>query len=69
MPVILQVYPRDVYIQMEFSMKELQMLRLGLNLAQINANSEIPEEWEAQKFLKDLWTFLDRFLEGEENGT
>ncbi len=68
MPVILEVYPKDVHIKMEFSLNELKMLRLGLNLAQINANSDNKDEWEAQKFLHDLWTFLDRFLEDTEKG-
>lgn len=61
-PKVLNVAPKDIYVTMEFSIRELDLLKTGLSLAKIDFDGKDSEQAEASKFVKDFWEMLDVFL-------
>lgn len=61
MPVAIDMYPKDIHLNIEFSLKELISLKLTLDHANIEYNSEeSPEMVESAKILNDrIYPFLD----------
>lgn len=61
MPRALDVYPKDVHLNIEFPLKELISLKLILDSAKIEFNSEEnPEMVEAARVLnEETYPFLD----------
>lgn len=65
---VLNVEHRDVYIQVEFSYKQLRQLRDFLSHASIEYNGEEePEMAETAQYGTDLHKFLDQFVNNLEN--
>lgn len=62
MPRTIDVYPKDVHLNIEFSLMELVSLKLILDNANIEFNSEEnPEMVEAAKILNEhIYPFLDQ---------
>jgi hypothetical protein len=59
---IVEVAPKDIYVAIEFSIRELDLLKTGLALAEIDYDGKDEEQAEASKYVKEFWKFLDDFL-------
>jgi predicted secreted protein len=69
MAKILNVAPKDIHVEIEFPIKELELLKEGLELSTIGYDGEIGEELEAAKYIKAFYDFLNDFLtEVKKNG-
>jgi hypothetical protein len=70
MAKILNVAPKDIYVEIEFPIQELDLLKTGLSLAQIDFDGKDEEQAEAAKYIREFWKFLDEFLkEVKRHGT
>jgi len=66
---IVNVAPKDIHVELEFPIKELDLLKTGLSLAKIDFDGKDAEQAEAVKYTKEFWKFLDEFLkEVKRNG-
>ena len=68
---ILDVVAKDVYILVEFSLKELEMIKFLMDRATIDYNGESDREAEAVEFLhQKFFPFLEQTVKQvKENGT
>jgi len=62
MAKILTVAPKDIHVEMEFPIKELELLRDGIQLATIDYDGNQENDKEAAKYIEAFWKFLDDFL-------
>lgn len=70
MAKVLKIEPKDVYVTVEFSLHELDLLKTGIALAHIDYDGKDKEQAEAVKEVKSFWGFLDDFLqEVKRHGT
>ena len=70
MAKILTVQPKDIHVEIEFPIKELELLKEGLELAHIDYNGKNEEELEAAKYVEKFYEFLNDFLrEVKKHGT
>ena len=70
MAKILNVAPKDIHVEMEFPIRELDLLKTGLSLAKIDYDGKDKEQAEAADYVKEFWKFLDEFLsEVKRHGT
>ena len=59
---VAKIYSKDIYILLEFSISDLQLLSKALSLANITYNSEVQEEKEAVEFLTDFSLKLNELI-------
>ncbi len=63
MPKTLNVAPKDLYVTIEFSAKELKLLEKGLFLANIEYDGTIIEERKAANYTTDVfYTFIKELI-------
>lgn len=62
MAKILNVAPKDVHVEIEFPIKELELLKEGLELVTIDYDGKQDSEKEAAKYVEQFYTFLNDFL-------
>lgn len=61
---VLELYPKDFYVTMELSLKEINKIRIALSKAELIFDGKKPEEKEAVGFVKDqFYPMLDRLYE------
>lgn len=61
---IVDLYPKDVCVTVELSMREVGKILMALNKAQLNFDGKNPQEIEAVEFVKgQFFTMLDRLYE------
>jgi hypothetical protein len=70
MAKILNVEPKDIHVEMEFPIKELELLRDGLQLVTIDYDGKNEKEKKAAGYIEEFYKFLDGFLtEVKKHGT
>lgn len=52
---ILDLYPRDFYVTIELSLKEVGKLLMILDKAELRIDGKNPQEIEANQFLKEIF--------------
>jgi hypothetical protein len=52
---ILDLYPRDFYVTMELSLKEVGKLLMVLDKSELKIDGKNPQEIEAAQFLKETF--------------
>jgi hypothetical protein len=61
---ILDLYPRDFYVTMELSLKEVGKILMALEKAELKFDGKNPQEIEAVEFVKnDFFNQLNRLYE------
>jgi hypothetical protein len=61
---IIDLYPRDFYVTVELSLKEVGKLLLALEKAELKFDGKNPQEMEAVQFTKEtFFTQLDALYE------
>ncbi len=61
---ILEIYPKDFYITVELSLREVHKILVALDGSALVYNGKKPEEKEAVEFVKDnLYPMLERLYE------
>lgn len=69
MPVIIRIAPKDIFVNIEMSLKEIKMLHQALAIATIDYDGNIEKEKEAATYAKStFYPFLDDLLEDIRHG-
>jgi len=70
---VLDVVAKDVYIQLEIPLKEIEMIKFLMDRATIDYDSKVPVEAEAVDYLhKKFYPFLTdtiKMVKGDGSGT
>ena len=70
---IIDMYAKDVTVVFEMELSELKLLHKAMNMMEINYDSTIPEEREAENFLtKRFYPLINELIEKaseKEHGT
>jgi hypothetical protein len=61
-PRIVDVQPKDIYVTMEFPIRELDLLKTALALAKIDYDGKDKEQAEAADYVKMFYRTLEDFL-------
>ena len=62
MAKILTVQPKDIHVEIEFPIKELELLKEGLELVHIDYDGKKENDKEAAKYIEKFYGFLSDFL-------
>jgi len=62
MAKVMKVAPKDIYVEIEFPIQELELLKEGLELAKIEYDGNKENDKEAARYIEQFWKFLDDFL-------
>ena len=69
MPVVIRVAPKDIFVNIEMSLKEVKMLHQALAIATIDYDGKVEKEKEAAIYAKStFFPFLDDLLEEIDHG-
>jgi hypothetical protein len=61
---IVDIYPKDFYVTVELSLKEVNKIIVALDKSQIKYDSKNPQEIEAVEFVKsEFFPLLNRLYE------
>jgi hypothetical protein len=67
---IIDIYPKDVFVNVELSLAEVEYLVVVLNKAQLRYDSEKPTEVKAIEFVKDrFFPMLNSIVEENKDGS
>ena len=70
MPTVLKVAPKDIFVNIEMSLKEVKKLHQALAIATIDYNGNVEKEKVAAIYAKStFFPFLDDLIEEIEHGT
>jgi hypothetical protein len=60
---VVDVGPKDIYVLIEISLKELRKLRKGMEMSQVNYDGGDEVEVEAKQYFSEFYEFLNKTIE------
>jgi len=70
MPEVIQIRPKGIYVNIEFSMEELAMLKKGFDMIQINADLKDTEQFKVNDYIiNKFYPFIRDIVKDLEHGT
>jgi hypothetical protein len=70
MPEVIQIRPKGIYVNIEFSLEEIKLLRNGLDRCELRIDKDVQEEIEIEQFFgKKLYPMADKLIKDLEDGS
>ena len=69
MPEVIEIRPKGIYVKVEYSLEELQILVKAMDMIEVRANLKNPEEKEAHDyFTGEFYPFTAKIVEDLKDG-
>ena len=68
MPEVITIRPKGVFITLEVSLDEAELLRNAMRLCQVNYNGKVQKERQASEYFTEFYDFIDKIVEDLANG-
>jgi hypothetical protein len=66
---VISVKPKGIYVNIEFSLEELEKLRDGISLSEIKFDGKNMAEYQAKETIGNFFTLIDKVVEDLKRGT
>ena len=66
---VISVKPKGIYVNIEFSLEELEKLRDGISLSEIKFDGKNMAEYQAKEAIGNFFTLIDKVVEDLKRGT
>lgn len=66
---VISVKPKGIYVNIEFSLEELEKLRDGISLSEIKFDGKNMAEYQAKETINGFFTLIDKVVEDLKRGT
>lgn len=60
---VLKIYPKDIYVDISLSVKDIELILLALDLSKIDYDGTKPEQVKSVEVVKNLYEILKQALE------